>query len=63
VTIRKYLLGAAERMPDADFHFKPQGTPPEVRTFGQIVAHLANANYAIWAVAKGEKPPNTPLDD
>jgi uncharacterized damage-inducible protein DinB len=63
LTIRKYLLGAAERMPDADFHFKPQGTTPEVRTFGQIVAHLANANYAICAVAKAEKPPNTPLDD
>jgi len=63
VTIRKYLVGAAERMPDADFHFKPQGTPPEVRTFGQIVAHLANANYGLCAVSKGDKPPNTPLDD
>ena len=39
-SIRKYLVGAADKMPEADFHFKPQGTAPEVRTFGQIVAHL-----------------------
>jgi uncharacterized damage-inducible protein DinB len=62
-SIRKFLVGAAERMPEGDFHFKPQGTPPEVRTFGQIVAHLANANYGLCAVAKGEKPPNAQLDD
>lgn len=62
-SIRKYLVSAAEKMPDADFHFKPQGTPPEVRTFGQIVAHLANANNAFCAGAKGEKPAAAPLDD
>lgn len=62
-SIRKYLVGAADKMPEADFHFKPQGTAPEVRTFGQIVAHLANANYGLCAAAKGEKPPAAPLDD
>ena len=62
-SVRKYLAAAAEKMPDADFHFKPQGAAPEVRTFGQIVAHLANANYALCAGAKGEKPPAAPLDD
>jgi hypothetical protein len=29
LSIRKYLAGAAEKMPEADFHFKPQGTAPE----------------------------------
>ena len=38
LSIRKFLAGAAEKMPEADFHFKPQGTAPDVRTFGQIVA-------------------------
>src|SRR5262245_27207912 len=62
-SIRKYLVSAAEKMPEADFHFKPQGTPPEVRTFGQIVAHLANANNGFCAGAKGEKPAAATLDD
>ena len=50
-------------MPDADFHFKPEGTSAEVRTFGQIIAHLVNANYLFCAQAKGEKPPVGQLDD
>jgi uncharacterized damage-inducible protein DinB len=61
--VRKYILAAAEKMPESDFHFKPQGTIPEVRTFGQIVAHLANANYAYCSAAKGEKAPSQLLDD
>jgi uncharacterized damage-inducible protein DinB len=55
--IRKYLAGAADKMPDADFHFKPQGTAAEVRTFGQIVVHLAAANYSYCSRAKGEQAP------
>jgi uncharacterized damage-inducible protein DinB len=61
--IRRNLAASAERMPEADFHFKPQGTAPEVRTFGQIVAHLVNANYGFCSSAKGEKSPAPPLDD
>jgi uncharacterized damage-inducible protein DinB len=63
LTIRRNLAASAEKMPDSDFHFRPQGVAPEVRTFGQIVAHLANANYAICASAKGEPNPAKSLDD
>jgi uncharacterized damage-inducible protein DinB len=61
--IRRNLLASAERMPEADFHFKPQGTVPEVRTFGQIIAHIVNANYGFCASVKGEKSPAPSLDD
>src|SRR5687768_11399701 len=40
----------------AIFDFKPVDS---VRTYGQIVAHLAGANYEICAAAKGEKAPNS----
>ncbi len=39
----------------AIFDFKPVDT---VRTYGQIVAHTAGANYEFCAAAKGEKAPN-----
>ena len=39
----------------AIFDFKPVDS---VRTYGQIVAHTAGANYAICSAAKGEKSPN-----
>jgi uncharacterized damage-inducible protein DinB len=41
-------------MPDAKFSFKPVDT---VRTYGQIVAHVAGANYIFCAAARGEKSP------
>jgi uncharacterized damage-inducible protein DinB len=46
---------SGEQMPEANFAFKPVDT---VRTFGQILAHLAGANYVICAAAKGEKSPH-----
>ncbi|HEX6040471.1 DinB family protein [Longimicrobium sp.] len=52
--VRGYLLAAAEQMPDADYGFKPT---PQVRSFGQLVGHVANAQYAICAAALGETSP------
>ena len=52
-----YLLKAADQMKEADYGFKPAGVVAEVRTFGQIVGHLADANLAICAAASGATPP------
>jgi uncharacterized damage-inducible protein DinB len=49
-----WLVKSAELMPEANYSFKPT---PEVRSFGQLVGHVANANYMICATAKGEKNP------
>ncbi len=45
------ILKAAEKMPDADYGFKPA---PEFRTFGQLIAHVADAQMALCGGAKGE---------
>jgi len=52
--IKTNITKAAEQMPEADYAFKPT---PEVRSFGQIVAHVADANFGICGAAAGEKPP------
>jgi uncharacterized damage-inducible protein DinB len=50
-TVRDYFTKAAEEMPEADYGFKPS---PDVRTFGQQVAHVADDQYNLCAPAKGE---------
>src|SRR5713101_8432476 len=50
------LTAEAERMPDADFGFKP-GSMPEVRTFGQVVAHVAAGLFGTCAAVKGVPDP------
>ena len=52
--IKGYITKAAAKMPEEHYAFKPT---PEVRSFGQIVGHIADANYGFCATAAGEKPP------
>lgn len=52
---KKNIQDSATLMPESDYAFKPvEG----VRTFGQILAHVAGANYVFCAAARGEKPPH-----
>ena len=53
---KQNLLGSARVMPDDKFNFRPVAT---VRTYGQILAHVAGANYLFCAAARGEKSPHT----
>jgi uncharacterized damage-inducible protein DinB len=55
-TIGGNIVKSAEKMTEADYAFKPAGVAPEVRTFGQLIIHLANANNLFCARAKGEQP-------
>jgi uncharacterized damage-inducible protein DinB len=55
-TVRRNLAEAAAAMPDAEYGFKPT---PEVRSFGQVIGHVINANYFFCAQAKGESSPGT----
>jgi uncharacterized damage-inducible protein DinB len=50
-TVRDYFIRAAEKMPEADYSFKPS---PDVRTFAQQVAHVADDQYNLCSPAKGE---------
>ncbi len=50
-TMVGYFTAAAEQVPEADYSFKPVET---VRTFGQMVGHLAGAQNMMCAAALGE---------
>ena len=41
-------------MPEENYSFKPT---PEVRTFGQLVGHVADAQYSFCATASGDPNP------
>jgi uncharacterized damage-inducible protein DinB len=49
--IERNLLEAAEKMPEADYNFKPTS---EVRPFGQLVAHVALSQFGTCAALKGD---------
>lgn len=53
-TIRRDLAEAAERMPAEEYGFQPT---PQVRTFGQLVGHVINANLFFCSQAGGERLP------
>jgi uncharacterized damage-inducible protein DinB len=55
--IKGNLLKSAEKMTEADYAFKPAGIMPEVRTYGQFIGHLADANFMLCSRAKGEANP------
>jgi uncharacterized damage-inducible protein DinB len=53
-TIRRNLAEAAGNMPAEEYSFKPT---PQVRSFGEVLGHVVNANFFFCAQARGEKPP------
>jgi uncharacterized damage-inducible protein DinB len=55
---RNYILRAAEKMPDEHFAFRPT---PEVRTFAEILGHIADGHYLVCSMSLGEKPPNADI--
>lgn len=48
------LLRSAEKMPEENYKFKPTDA---VRSYGQIVGHVADAQYLFCSMALGEKNP------
>lgn len=52
--VTDYLTRAAEQMPEADYAFK---AAPTVRSFGEIIGHVAGSQNMFCAAALGEKVP------
>src|SRR5215471_13278688 len=50
-SVRDFVIRAAEKMPEASYSFKPS---PDVRTFGEQIAHIADDQYNLCSPAKGE---------
>jgi uncharacterized damage-inducible protein DinB len=48
------VVSAAEKMPEANYSFKPT---PDVRSFGQLVGHVADASYMFCSQVQGEENP------
>jgi uncharacterized damage-inducible protein DinB len=53
------LLRSAEKMPEENYSFKPVDT---VRSYGQIIGHLADAQYLFCSTALGEKNPELKIE-
>jgi uncharacterized damage-inducible protein DinB len=50
------LVRSAEKVPENLYSYKPTD---DVRTFGQLVGHVANAQYMFCSTVAGEKSPAT----
>jgi uncharacterized damage-inducible protein DinB len=51
-TVKGYVLRSAEKMPEENYAFRPT---PDVRSFGAILAHIADEHYLVCSADKGEK--------
>ena len=52
--VKNNLVRGAEKMPEENYSFKPT---PDVRSFGQLIGHVADAQYMICSAVLGEKNP------
>ena len=52
--VRDYLVQSAADVPESMYSYRPT---PEVRTFGELVGHIAGSQHMYCAIALGEKPP------
>lgn len=58
--MEKILLRAAELMPEEQYDFKPTD---EVRTFGQILGHVADSQYYFCSSVLGEESPSPRVEE
>jgi uncharacterized damage-inducible protein DinB len=55
--VKDILLSSAEKMPAEAYSFRPSRS---VRSYAQIIGHLADAQYLMCSIALGEQNPNEP---
>lgn len=53
------VVAAAEKMPEESYSFRPT---PDVRSFGQLVGHVADSQYFFCSTATGETKPVTDVE-
>jgi len=49
--VKDNIVRSAEKMPEANYSFKPT---PEVRSFGQLIGHVADAQYLFCSAVLGK---------
>ncbi|HUA57771.1 MAG TPA: DinB family protein [Verrucomicrobiae bacterium] len=57
--VKNWLLGSAQKMPEENYSFKPAET---VRSFGQLVGHVADAQYIFCSVVLSDKNPDLKIE-
>src|ERR1700736_3338483 len=57
--MKTWMLGSAEKIPEENYNFKPTDA---VRSFGQVVGHVADAQYMFCSVVLGEKNPSPNIE-
>lgn len=57
--MKTVLVASAEKMPEENYNFQPTEA---VRTYGQIVGHLADAQYNFCALSLGETNPGLKIE-
>ena len=57
--VSAWIERAAEKMPEEEYAFKPD---PAVRSFGQILGHIADSNYLFCSGALGENSPSPAIE-
>lgn len=57
--VKDMLVRSAQKMPEENYAFKPVDT---VRSYGQIVGHVADAQYLFCSLALGENNPKLDIE-
>ena len=57
--VKGYITKAAEQVPEKLYAYKPT---PEVRSFGQLIGHVADANHMICGTAGTGKMPASDIE-
>ena len=58
--VKANILKSAQKMPEAGYGFRPT---TEVRSFRELMGHIAEDNYVFCSAAMGEKNPAEGLED
>ena len=59
---KRYILASADKMPEDGFAWRPMGLEKELRTFGQLLVHIANENNTQCSRTLGKAAP-AEMDD
>ncbi|HEY1496820.1 MAG TPA: DinB family protein [Candidatus Solibacter sp.] len=58
--MKSWILTSAEKMPAENYSFKPTDS---IRSFGQLIGHVGDAQYIFCSVALGEKNPTPKIEE
>jgi uncharacterized damage-inducible protein DinB len=58
--MKTILVSSAEKMPEESYNFKPTES---VRSYGQIVGHVADAQYNFCSLSLGENNPGLKIEE